>query len=195
MGITRRVMLALTVLAFAAALATMVGCAEKITLVDVSDPNALFHFKIRSDWQSSTVQGLTLIYASPELPKNDKLADTLTIAVYPSYEATDAPLPEQLRTVIERRSKNRGWKSYEASEPASVTVGGRTGVSIDVSGTDANGADFDARFYLVRTGDRQVGFFAVAPKGTLQRYEEELSAIIEDRWYWHRPEKETTPTP
>ncbi|MCL4079326.1 hypothetical protein MX659_06990 [Coriobacteriia bacterium Es71-Z0120] len=191
----RRALLALAILAFATLLAATTGCAKKVTLVDVSDPNALFHFKIRSDWQSTTVQGLTLVYASPELPKSDKLADTLTLAVYPSYDATDVPLPEQLKGVIERRSKNRHWKSYEASEPTSITVGGRPGVSADVSGTDANGTAFDARFYLVRTGDQQVGFFAVAPKGTLKRYEAELAAIMKDRWYWHRPESETTATP
>lgn len=193
---TRRVLAVLAVAALATALLAAAGCTSKDTaLKDIADPNGLFHFKVPSEWQSTVVQGLTLVYASPELPKTDTLPDTLTLAVYPSYDATDIPLPEQLKGVVERRSKNRNWRSYQASEPTSVTVGEREGVSLDVSGVDANGAAFDARFYLVRTGDQQVGFFAVAPKGGLAKYHGDLAAIIGQRWYWHRPEAETTANP
>lgn len=172
------------------------GCAQRIGYKDIADPNGLYHFKVRSDWQSTLVGGVNLVYASKELPKSDKLADTLTLMAYPSYEATDVPLAEQLENVIALRAKNRGWRSYERSKPASITVGGHEGVAVDVSGVDANGAEFDGRFYLVRAGDRQVGVLAVAPSGKLAQFDPELDAIVTQRWFWHGPAaKGTTQTP
>lgn len=179
-----------------ALLVALGGCAQKVTYKDVADPNGLYHFKVRSDWQSTLLNDVNLVYASDELPAADKLADTLTLAVYASYEATEVPLAEQLGNVIERRAENRGWKSFERSEATSVTVGGREGAAIDVSGVDANGAEFEARFYLVRAGDRQVGFIAVAPAGKLAEFDAELNAIVTERWFWHGTlGGETTKTP
>lgn len=180
-GASRYVVLAAVV----ALLVVLSGCAQKVTYKDIADPNGLYHFKVRSNWQSTLLSGVNLVYASDKLPASDALADTLTLAVYASYEATDVPLPEQLQTVIERRAENRGWKSYQRSEATSVTVGGREGVAIDVTGVDANRTKFDARFYLVRAGNRQVGFLAVAPAGKLATFDDELKAIITERWFWH----------
>jgi len=176
----------LVLVVFAAALSAC-GPAETSTeLETVNDASGLFHVKVPNDWSSLAEEGLVVLYASDTLPEEERI-DDLSVAIFSTDETTDTPVPETLTFVVDRRAADRSWKDYSRSEPRATSIGGREGSFVEVTGTDANGQDFRARYHYIRTSGRDVLVIAVAPSAMWDVVVPEVDTLIADEWYWHTP--------
>lgn len=167
------------------------GCGlfeEEVPDTTVSDLAALFHFKIPGEWQFRVEPGLIAVYSSQELPEQSVL-ESLSIIVL-SGPVAEEPLPieERLLRLVEARSEEREWEDAEIGEPVETSFGGRPGYRVALSGVDANSVSFAGEYYLVRTNDTEVLLLAVSPADQWDDDAPEVRRIVEDQWFWHRPD-------
>lgn len=166
-------------------------------LQTVSDAGGLFHVKIPSDWSSQVTTGLIAVYGAKEPPASGKL-DDLSIGIFVTRDTTETPVPDALEYVVALRAKERSWKNAQISEPTNVTIGKRDGSVVSVSGTDAQGVEFVAEYYFIRTSGQEVLVIAAAPKDRWPDVEEDVRLLITDRWFWQisaDQAQESTTTP
>lgn len=179
-------MIAIAVIAATAAGITACG-GPKTT--SVSDASGLFHVVIPAKWQSMAQTGILAIYAAKDLPKDEDAAfDTLSVGIYTASAAASEPVGPRLVSLLEARAKDRKWKKQSIGQPAATKVGKREAYQVDVSGVDEKSREFAGRALLVRTNEREVLVFAVAPSGKWNGYEDDVDGLL-TQWYWHQPEK------
>lgn len=156
----------------------------------VADPQGLFHFKVPASWQVNVEQGLIAVYAAEEPPESSALDALSLVVLSASAEETTTAVAERVASIVAARAASRGWQEYAVGEAEDVAVGSRTGVRVEVSGTDADGVAFEGAYQLVRTSGVEVLVVAVSPEGRWAQDRESLDDIFE-QWYWLRPETET----
>ncbi len=181
--------LLLPVLLVAVAMAGVValsGCALLDgSTVSVSDANNLFHFKVPEKWLVTNEGDVLSVYADKRLPVEGEDPSALSLIVLSSTEASSAPVADVLTYLIDARAEQRGWTDVQKGEIGPVTVGGREGVSVQVSATSSEAKAFDSRYYFVRSGGNEVFVAAVAPPGkSIDAYDKDLKRITE-QWFWH----------
>lgn len=151
----------------------------------VSDLNNLFNFEVPAKWLVRTDEGVVTVYASDELPAQGEQPDALAVLVLSSREASGAPVPEMLEYLVDARAKSRGWTAVKKGEPQKTTVGGRPATYIDVSAKNAEGKQFESRYYFVRTDGSEAFVAAIAPAGKpIDSYDKDLEKITK-MWYWY----------
>jgi hypothetical protein len=166
-----------------------IGGPEDQTVTDAAN---YYHFKIPGDWQADTSQGFVVVYASEELPMADEPFDKLTLFAFSSAVVGEDSEGEELESIVERRATNRGWGEYETGEAVDIELGGRPGSKVRVTGTDGEDREFEADFYLVRTGGKSIGLMAVAPPGELDGYADDVALITGENWFWHFSDPEAS---
>lgn len=182
---------ALWIVVALAALVAMSGCdllgGSKTT--SVSDANNLFHFKVPEKWLVSTEGGIVSVYADDRLPEAEEEPTALSILVLSSTEASTAPVADVLTYLIDGRAEQRGWTDVQRGPIEPITVGGRSGSTIDVTATGADGKPFDSRYYFIRSADNEAFVAAIAPVGKeISAFDDELASITE-QWFWHFAEE------
>ncbi|PKQ29278.1 MAG: hypothetical protein CVT60_06205 [Actinobacteria bacterium HGW-Actinobacteria-10] len=170
------------------------GCGQEQKRQTINESSSLFHIKIPADWSSQAQQGLIAIYAAEEAPTSEEL-DNLSMGIFTTRDTTDSPVPEALSYVVEKRSQDRGWTAADISEPKITQIGGREGAMLEVAGTDAQGVEFRANYYFVRTSGAEVLVIAASPAGQWDDHRQDVETIVADEWYWHLPaDTESTTT-
>ena len=187
-----------TAVALVTALAAMLVLGSGCSLLEsepefdtVTDYGGRYHFLVPQGWQSVTDSTILAVYASEELPAEDEALDVLSIVVLSGEAVEEAPESQMLTDFVNARSDSREWSEATVSDPTSTTIGGRPGVSIDVSAVDSSGVPFTARFYQVRTAGLDYIIVGVMPGEDFDEASEELDGITE-RWYWHVPDDAST---
>lgn len=172
-------------IALLAALALLTGCFGQQELQSVSDAGGLFHVRVPAGWQANAQPQVLILYGDDKLPGSEQEAfEQLSIGTFVASQASSDAVGPKLTALIEARAKGRGWKGKRVSKPVEVSIGGRPGFALDVSGTDAQGRQFAGRAALVRTGGSEVLIFAVAPEDTWDKRADEVEALFTE-WYWH----------
>lgn len=164
----------------------LTGCNREQERETVNEASSLFHIKIPAGWSSHVQQGLMAIYASEETPSTEKL-DNLSMGIFTTRDTTDTPVPEALTYVVEKRARDRGWTAADISSPEVATIGGRDGSALDVTGTDAQGVEFKARYYFARTSGAEVLVIAASPADQWEEHREQVETIVSSQWFWHLP--------
>lgn len=173
------------VIALLAALTLLTGCFGGQDLQSVSDAGGLFHVRVPDDWQANAQPQVLILYGDDKLPGSEQEAfEQLSIGMFVASQASSDPVGPKLTALMDARAKGRGWKSKQVSKPAEISIGGRPGFALDVSGTDAQGREFAGRAALVRTGGSEVLVFAVAPQDTWDKRADEVETLFTE-WYWH----------
>ena len=108
----------------------------------VTDFGGQYHFLVPQGWQSVADSSILAVYASEELPAEDQALDVLSIVVLSGDAVEETPPARDADRVRQARSAARDWGEAEISEPASITVGGRPGIVVEVTALDATGVPF-----------------------------------------------------
>ena len=174
------------------------GDAEDFTTI--TENSGLFHIKIPSGWSGQSEDGLVAVASTEDMPADVDTIDRFWLLVYPSAQASETPLAEELPFLVEARAEARAWQDAEFGQVETTTIGSRDAVMLEASGSNVDGVAFDGRYYLVRTQGHDIIVTAIAPAGTLDDYVDELDAILTERWFWHgedtpSDEPTTTETP
>lgn len=175
------------VLAVMLAAMSLAGCSAKMQ--EVSDANSWFHVRVPTDWQTQVDAGSLLLYAAKDLPESeDAMLDNLSVLVMSSTEASETPVDEELKYLIDARAKSRGWTDAKIGKPQKVVVGKRQGYASAVSATGADGQDFAGKIALVRTNDREALIVALS---SAEGWSADAALVDElfAEWYWHQAEK------
>lgn len=144
-----------------------------------------FHIKIPANWSGEVNDALMAIAATEDLPSQVDTIDRFWLLIYPSAEASEAPIADVLPELVTARSEVREWQDAEFGEIEETEIGSRKAVMMTASGKNASGESFDALYYLVRTQGNDIIISAIAPAGTLDEYTEDLDGILSERWFWH----------
>jgi hypothetical protein len=152
----------------------------------VTDPGGFFHFKIPGDWQHNVADDLIAVYAADELPEAGNGIDSLSILVFSaSTDDTSTPVADKVANVVDLRAEARGWQEYDVQDAEEITVGGRPGTRVQVTGVDSEGVPFEGAYHLVRTAGREVLIVAVSPAGSWESDRKQLDEVFE-QWFWLR---------
>jgi hypothetical protein len=175
----------------ALALSALPGCSlagsepEYDTATDFDDR---FDILIPQGWRSVSDSSILAIYAAEDLPTEEESLEILSVLVISAPARAEVTPERMLEEYVEFRAEDRGWQNAEISEVTSAALGGREGHAIDVTATDENGHEFQAKFVTVRTGGTDFVMIAVTPADEYDEYAADVDGIME-RWSWRVPDE------
>lgn len=166
------------------------GCSQEKT-VSLPDTTGAYHIVVPASWQHQLANGYIGLYVSDTLPSTPaQAADFPSIIILTTTTASTTPLPVELTTLIKMRAAGRGWRAANVSTPASTMIGNRPAYVSNVNGTDANGAKFQAKFFVGRTSGREVFIAAIAKPDKWSTFSKQVDQLLKD-WYWQLPDTTT----
>lgn len=193
----RHLIRAATLVALLIAAVGIAGCGllgGEPKLIDVGDPEGVFHVKIPEDWSSESQKGLIAISATEEMPQSAEL-ENLSIGIFSTTVTTDTPPADTLAYIVDERAKSNEWVDPKVGEPVTVRIGDRDGYMVDASGSYTNGVAFAARYYFINTSGVDLLVIAAAPADSWDEVKPDVETLVSENWFWHRPaDEESTAT-